>query len=631
MGAAKLADVVTRFNREDHKRTKHDSQFSKWKVLIGPHDWEDHSVGKEGVARYRVENLPKTASSGLYELAINKPSSRDHNGKLDSDKVLVVYLGEADNVRSRLQQYGRTGAHLGRNDSGINKVCGCFEDIFARGYSIVYRWAPMKNKADARRTEAQLLGTFDYAWNKGSNGIRRHDDILQKLDKHASNIMKLANFSKKHLPFLQKQVGIKIKAGKLVSDNNEFGKYKNGENRNFLLQVFNFSRSRPRLVSNHGGSDENETFSCGVVLDDGSICKRPLVEGRKRCAEHKGKKTRGSSTRSSTKSQPHKEDYPEIEHCSPICGRENKADALRTEAQLLGTYDYPWNKGSNGIRRHDDILQKLDKHASNPKKLNQKQVGIKIKASKLASDDSEFGKYKNGENLNFLPQVFNFSRSRPRLVSNHGGSDKNETFSCGVVLDDGSICKRPPVEGRKRCAEHKGKKTTGASTSSSMKSQPHKEDYPEIEHCSPICGVAMDDGSLCRRQPVSGRKRCDLHKGRRIYSSGSEITSYETMPYAIFNPYSDEKDSNSSLNSNNCSTPICGVLTCNGTPYKRTVNGNGRCWQHLKYSGSHSSSNYFIPRISNYDSTGTSICGAPTRNGSFCRRTVKGNGTCRQH
>lgn len=95
------------------------------------------------MARYRIENLPKTASSGLYELAIYKPSSRDHNGKLDSDKVWVVYLGEADNVRSRLQQYGRTGAHLGRNDSGDSKVCGCFEDIFARGYLIVYRWAPV--------------------------------------------------------------------------------------------------------------------------------------------------------------------------------------------------------------------------------------------------------------------------------------------------------------------------------------------------------------------------------------------------------------------------------------------------------------------------------------------------------
>ncbi|KAK8660054.1 hypothetical protein V6N13_050990 [Hibiscus sabdariffa] len=141
-GAATSADVLTRFNREDHKRTKHDSHFSKWKILIGPRDWEDHSVGK-GVARYRVENLPKSSSSGLYELAIYRThsSTRDHLGKLDPDRVLVVYLGEADNVRTRLQQYGRTGSHLGRNGSG-DKGCGCFEDIFARGYSIVYRWAP---------------------------------------------------------------------------------------------------------------------------------------------------------------------------------------------------------------------------------------------------------------------------------------------------------------------------------------------------------------------------------------------------------------------------------------------------------------------------------------------------------
>ncbi|XVE98011.1 hypothetical protein REPUB_Repub03eG0068500 [Reevesia pubescens] len=104
-----------------------------------------------------------------------------------------------------------TCAHLGRSGSG-EEGCGCFEDKFSKGYSIAYRWAPMENKADSYRTEAQLLNTFDYAWNKGSNGARRHDDILQKLDKRASNHTTVAIFSKKHLPFLQKQVGIKIKA-----------------------------------------------------------------------------------------------------------------------------------------------------------------------------------------------------------------------------------------------------------------------------------------------------------------------------------------------------------------------------------------------------------------------------------
>ncbi|XP_016720456.2 protein EFFECTOR OF TRANSCRIPTION 2-like [Gossypium hirsutum] len=533
-----LAVHVDRSKREYHKKTDHDSHFSEWKLLVGPHDWKN---GKDGaVTRYRFENLPEYPGPGIYELAVCKLPSRDRHGKLEPD--LVVYLGKSGNIRARLQQHGRNGTHLcGKNGFGENG-CPLF-DIFARGWSITYRWASMENKADARRTEDQLLRTYDYAWNKGSNGVRRYDDILEKLDKRASNLIKVANFSKKHLPFLQKQ------------------------------------------------------------------------------------------------------------------------------------------------------------------------VGIKIKASKLVSVDNEFGKYKNEENLNFWPEVLNFSRSRPRLVLNHGGFDENETFSCGVVLDAGSICKRPPVEGRKRCSEHKGKKTTGSSTSSSMKSQPYKEDYPEIEHCSPICGVAMDDGSLCRRRPVSGRKRCDLHKGRRIYSSNSEITRYQTTPYAVFNSYSDEasdfyenrtgmaisiynrnncstpicgvptcngipckrtgnvngrcwqhlkysgsrsssndftpRNSNngeasdfyenrtgmaiSICNRNNCSTPICGVPTCNGTPCKRTGNVNGRCWQHLNYSGSRSSSNDFTPRYSNNDSTGTSICGAPTRNGSSCRRPVKGNGRCWQH
>ncbi len=65
----------------------------------------------------------------------------------------MVYLGQADNVRTRLQQYGRTGAHLGNsysngcpNDS--KNVClqnrpGLFDGILTRGYPIVFRWAPV--------------------------------------------------------------------------------------------------------------------------------------------------------------------------------------------------------------------------------------------------------------------------------------------------------------------------------------------------------------------------------------------------------------------------------------------------------------------------------------------------------
>ncbi|XWS17383.1 hypothetical protein CRYUN_Cryun33cG0062800 [Craigia yunnanensis] len=388
---------------------------------------------------------------------------------------------------------------------------------------------------------------------------------------------------------------------------------------------------------------------------------------------------------------------------------ENKADAQRTEAQLLITFDYAWNKGSNGARRHDDILQKLDKRASNRTKLAifsrkhlpflQKQVGIKIKASKLLSQDNEFSKYADGESYNFLWQVFKFSRSQPRLVLDRDGSNENDTITCGVVLGDGSICRRPPVEGRKRCAEHKGKKTKGSSVrlSTSEKLQPHKAcseyvvldngefnvhgakipscslvpslagDNPEIEQCNPICGVVMDDSSLCRRQPVSGRKRGDLHKGRRICSSNSETTRYQTEPNVVFDSYANEGSGFDKKPSENFSPvevetgvspqrpvfseggdTICGVDLGDGYfCTKQPVRGRVRCEDHkgmrvtslLSGLDAKSTSHVFDmdSRFNshnwNYGSSRstTAICGAPTSNGSFCQRKVKGNGRCWQH
>ncbi|XP_007012886.2 PREDICTED: protein EFFECTOR OF TRANSCRIPTION 2 [Theobroma cacao] len=585
MGATELAAVVTRLKREGHKRTKHDSQFSKWKVLIGPDDWVDYSIGKEGVARYRVENLPKNSSSGLYELAIYRSgsSSRENTGKLDRYKVLVVYLGEADNVRTRLQQYGRTGAHLGRSSSG-EKGCGYFEDIFSRGYSIVYRWAPMENKADAQRTEAQLLNTFDYAWNKGSNGARRHDNILRKLDKGASNRTPPAIFSRKLLPFHQKQVGIKIKASKLLSQDSEFSKYSDGEGYNFLWQVFKFSRSQPRLVFDRGGSNENDTIICGVVLVDGSICRRPPLEGRKRCAEHKGKKTRGSSVSLSTS---------EKSHTHKAC----------SDYVIFGNGEY------------------------------------NVNGSKIPS----FG-------------------TVPSLIAGDCPAIERCSPICEVAMDDGSLCTRQPVSGRKRCDEHKGRKicnsnseTTRYQTVPYVVSDSYANDALGFDKkssetfirgkvetgvaphrpvfndgCDTICGVELGNGYFCTKQPVRGRVRCEEHKGLRVTSLLSRFdaksTSHDFDMDPRFNSHNWKYGRSSS------STTICGAPTRNGSSCQRTVNGNGRCWQHSNYGcSSISSSSNFSTKNSNYGDSSTSICGAPTRNGSFCQRKVKGNGRCWQH
>ncbi|RZC27787.1 Protein EFFECTOR OF TRANSCRIPTION 2 [Glycine soja] len=123
-----------------------------------------------------------------------------------------------------------TGAHL--NDSSFP----LFHQVFSQEFSILYRWAPMQNKEDALRTETQLLSTFDYAWSTSNNGIRRPDDILQKLHQIASGTRTLSDMARALLPFTQKQVGIQIKSIKLDEADN--GSY------NLLPRVFSFNRLR---------------------------------------------------------------------------------------------------------------------------------------------------------------------------------------------------------------------------------------------------------------------------------------------------------------------------------------------------------------------------------------------------
>ncbi|XP_049931591.1 protein EFFECTOR OF TRANSCRIPTION 2-like isoform X2 [Nymphaea colorata] len=332
--------------------------------------------------------------------------------KINSDHVIVVYLGQADNVRARLQQYGRAGSHLDHGVSFpssnkgeptdipaipyIQQGPGLFIDVFSRGFPIVFRWAPMKNKKEAELKESQLLAFFDYAWNKGSNGSRRADYVLQKLDKAGLGIraFTLIPLSFKQLKWKalgSKKMGIEIKSGKPIVDTDS-----NPErNPDLHARVLKFSHSRPRLVAERtGGLDALNV--CGVTLGNGSICKEPPVPGRKRCSEHKGKRINGL------------------------------------------------HKGSN-------------------------------------TDDHE---------------------------ATTGGLDPQNV--CGVAFGNGSICKEPPVPGRKRCSEHKGRRINGLHEG--LNTDHHGP--PKGNPC--VCGVILEDGSFCKQKPVPGRKRCEKHKGRRV-------------------------------------------------------------------------------------------------------------------
>lgn len=241
----------------------------------------------------------------------------------------------------------------------------------------------------------------------------------------------------------------------------------------------------------------------------------------------------------------------------------SKKDAEITERQLLDKFDYAWNKGSNVSRRQDDILKKLarlekaSKFSLLAKKFlfsNQREVGIKIRNGSIVSGKS---------NSTIFSRILGVRRLQARPVqSGYGHCGDN---ICGVATGHGSVCMSPPVAGRKRCAVHKGLRVNGyisevdaegkvSHIAANLKSgvetdhefsdfQDQKQSYITENHhpCEKAtgkkfiltCGIILEDGSPCKRNPIQGNKRCLEHKGRRIRVSNlsSQAKNYENIAF----------------------------------------------------------------------------------------------------
>ncbi|KAF8104694.1 hypothetical protein N665_0170s0067 [Sinapis alba] len=443
-----FAVVPTVYKREDYKQTKHDTVFSKWKVLslslppsvfdLSSDDWEDFKKGKDGVGRYRVENLPRRSCPGLYELGVVAVT-----GKLDSEDVLAAYLGQAESVRSRLQCYGRSGAHLRSNVNNNNldasccespdKKAGLFEDIFMKHGSVVYRWAPMGSKREAEATEGMLLSTFDYAWNKGSNGERRHLDLLNKLGDLEFIRHRNSGVSRVLFPYVVEEER-RLSCDVVCEE----------KSTNFLTCIIKLSRSRPQLVSDK--SDEISASSCcsdsvcGVVLENGSCCSTSPVKGRKRCIEHKGQRICRVSP---VKQQPEtfftRQDYntdvttccgvilPNMETCTkrPVPGRKRCEDhkGMRINAFLF-------------------LLNRTDRE-------------------KTVKEEEASPRFCEATTKNGVPCTRSSPRGSKRCWQHKDKENIHPVVAgtqvrCGVKVLNGLVCERSPVKGRKRCEEHKG-------------------------------------------------------------------------------------------------------------------------------------------------------------------------------
>jgi hypothetical protein len=88
-------------------------------ILIGPSDWKEHAAGTESIGRYRIHNLPiDYFGPGVYELGVTVPAwlptqhSQTLPRHLRHQDVITCYVGQAENIRQRLQRYGQAGAHL---------------------------------------------------------------------------------------------------------------------------------------------------------------------------------------------------------------------------------------------------------------------------------------------------------------------------------------------------------------------------------------------------------------------------------------------------------------------------------------------------------------------------------------
>ncbi|XP_078149238.1 protein EFFECTOR OF TRANSCRIPTION 2-like isoform X3 [Carex rostrata] len=448
-----------RVKREECSRTKHDALFSPWKILVGPSDWDDH--GKEGASRYRIHNLPENFP-GLYELSIVKPGTKAGTKTRSDDlkDVVVVYLGQADNVRTRLQDYGRTGSHLecGKLDSlakrehvPVKKEPGLFREVFARGFSIAFRCVPMTNKLEAEKREAQLLDNFDYAWNQIHNGSIRREESLSKLEKILSSsqmsssiFQKCQNLKKS---FHVKKVRVRINKSVI------FDKY-------MVPEVRKINKSCHQVLQLETETSHTTTpieTICGIALRDGGVCANRPIQGRKRCEYHKGRRI-----------------------------VEARNERLLNNNSLGCEIEQALVSVCGAICEIDGSICK------NPLAVGRKRCEV-----------------HKGRKINkSWPQILQLETETSHTTT------PIETI-CGIALGDGGVCANRPIQGRKRCEYHKGRRIVEARKERLLNNNSLGCEIEQalVSFCGAICEI---DGSICKNPPAVGRKRCEVHKGRKI-------------------------------------------------------------------------------------------------------------------
>ncbi|CAE6121062.1 unnamed protein product [Arabidopsis arenosa] len=250
-------------------------------------------------------------------------------------------------------------------------------------------------------------------------------------------------------------------------------------------------------------------------------------------------------------------------------------DRVGSRYRVQGAFPGLYELGHDHGRKDDVLVANLGQPESIRSRLRRER--------EVSSDAAE-------KEINSLPSILRLSPSRPQPVSERHDDIVDESDSasvCGVLLEDGTTCTTIPIKGRKRCAEHKGKKLSRVSPENHIPCEvPTARESKETED---TCGVILPDMVRCRRKPVSRRKRCEDHKGMRVNAF-----------FFLLNPTERDKAVKEDKSKSKRHEPrgfksgfffFCEATTKNGLPCTRSApEGSRRCWQHKDKTLNHGSS-----------------------------------------
>ncbi|CAM6074570.1 unnamed protein product [Sphagnum tenellum] len=388
-----VAAADQRWKREECAYVKHDKLFSDWKILVGPEDWKGHAAGKEDVEKYRAHNLPGSNwGPGVYELGLAMPEWTAMNEqriglkmkekKLRPQNVMVVYVGNAEHIRQRLQRYGEADSDYfyksSSTEHGVRKSSRgprLFSEVFTLGCAIAFRWTATENKAAAEKATAELLEVFDYAWNRGGNGPRRSREVIDKtlvarqspagVTRSLCHCFRTKSRSTWLQPFrVNRRVGVSIAARKptesrdppLEAAGSSWSTSPCFSRRMKAGDFWMLLKSRAHLLPGLGSrTAKNCEFTkldipierCGALLDTGLPCNALPVRGRKRCRMHKDLK--------STKRRGSKQQQQQGHATATITGQQ-----IRN--YHLGSWLHEHSVGSRNTRSAKECLKGTSQH-----------------------------------------------------------------------------------------------------------------------------------------------------------------------------------------------------------------------------------------------------------------------------